>query len=70
MESGRARASDRGTGSGGLLGQAEGIVSKVFYHVVTPSGLRSIHGVHGCKGDGNAGAVAQELSHLQAIRLP
>ena len=67
MESGRARASDRGSGG---LGLAEGIVSKVFYHVVTPSGLRGIHGVHGCKGDGNAGAVAQELSNLQAVCQP
>ena len=67
MESGRARASDRGSGG---LGQAEGIVSKVFYHVVTPSGLRGIHGDHGCKGDRDAGAVAQELSNLQAVCQP
>ena len=67
MESGRACATDRGSGG---LGLAEGIVLKLFFHVVTPSGPRHDHGVHGRKRSGDAGAMAQELSHLQAIRLP
>ena len=64
MESGRARASDRGSGG---LGLAEGNVLRLFFHVVTPSGLRGIHGVHGCKGDRDAGAVAQEFPIVQAV---
>ena len=67
MESGRACASDRGSGG---LGLAEGNVLGLFFHVVTPSGPRHDHGVHGRKRSGDAGAMAQELSHLQAIRLP
>ena len=52
------------------LGLAEGNVLGLFFHVVTPSGPRHDHGVHGRKRSGDAGAMAQELSHLQAIRLP
>ena len=65
----RKGLSDCDRGSGGL-GLAEGIVLKLFFHVVTPSGPRHDHGVHGRKRSGDAGAMAQELSNLQAIRLP
>ena len=67
MESGRACASDRGSGG---LGLAEGIDSKLFSHVVTPSGPQRDHGVHGRERSGDARAVAQELPHLQAVCLP
>ena len=43
MESGRARATDRGSGG---LALAEGNELKLFFHVVTPSGSRHDHGVH------------------------
>ena len=67
MESGRARATDRGSGG---LGLAEGNVLRLFFRVVTPSGPRRDHGVHGRERSGDARAVAQELPHLQAVCLP
>ena len=64
MESGRAYATDRGSGG---LGLAEGIVLRLFFHVVTPSGPRCDHGVHGSKRSGDARAMAQELSSMQTV---
>ena len=65
MEAGRPRASDRGSGGLGLAERYR--FEAVLSRGDSIPGLRGIHGVHGCKGDRDAGALAQELSPVQAV---